>query len=164
MDGVAVEIDSTSSDEDSSDDDHDSPDAEDDKFSIPSDIPSSFLYAQRQVLYKYRREVSRGIGKGDCPCCRNVCKYHEHPDEDERRATCGAGEQDLLDSFMDEDVDDIDEASEEAIGQLENQTVDAEMKEGNDEVEGNGIVNGKRKAQDDGEEEDVSAKKHKQED
>ncbi|KAH0029844.1 hypothetical protein KCU78_g3225, partial [Aureobasidium melanogenum] len=158
------------SDDDFNGDDHDSPDVEEDKFNIPLDIPSSFLYAQRRVLYKYRQNVKRGIGKGECPCCSNVCKYHEHPSEDERRATCGAGEKDLLDNFKDEDVDDIDDGSEEAVGQLENRIVDAETERGNNGVKGNGIVNqdagmdvnGKRKAHDDGQEE-VSAKKHKQE-
>lgn len=184
-------------------------------FDIPGRIPIKFAYAQLVIRSKYQHVIGRGIGIGDCHCCSSVCKYHEHPNDEERLTTCGATFEEtseLLGGYWNEDADDIDETGEEAVAEHEEQEIDAEMEEeieevdfnaimnesinsvteffntgndtemsgGNQEVEGNGIgndsnntgnnientgmqANGKRKAQDDGEEEEVSAKKHKQE-
>lgn len=178
-------------------------------FDIPGSIPVNFAYDQLVIRTKYQHAIGRGIGVGDCRCCSGLCKYHEHPNDEERLATCGATFEEtseLLGVYWAEDDDDIDEDGEEAVDGYENQEVDAEMERengnvvgngldiettyfladiemggGTREVEGNGIGHnstntvdtnesmesdptGKRKAQDDGEEENISAKKHKQED
>lgn len=118
---------------------------------------------------------------GVCCCCHDVCKYHEHPNWEEWGTTCGASREEyceLLTKFCVDDADDIDDCIDEAVGQHENQ--DSKMDGCTKEVDGNGAgseptntgndiedtetdTNGKRKAHDDREEEEVSAKKHKQE-
>ncbi|KAG9522941.1 Metallo-dependent hydrolase, partial [Aureobasidium melanogenum] len=172
-------------------------------FDIPGRIPIQFAYNQLVIRSKYQHAIGRGIGVGDCRCCSSACKYHEHPNDEERLATCGATFEEtseLLGGYWHEDTNDIDEDGDKAVNDHGNQHIDADMEEeikevdvnesvntgddtevngGNQEVEGNAIindsigtgdniedtemdVNGKRKAHDDGEEE-VSAKKHKQE-
>ncbi|KAH0157301.1 hypothetical protein KCU67_g7960, partial [Aureobasidium melanogenum] len=49
------------------------------------------------ALYKFMREVMAGITlrtscpeeSTECPCCIDLCRYHEHESEEEREATCG---------------------------------------------------------------------------
>ncbi|KAH0341914.1 Metallo-dependent hydrolase, partial [Aureobasidium melanogenum] len=168
------------------------------------DIPISFLYDLMKIRSKSEHMVDKGDIVGDCPCCSGICKYHEHLNDEEREATCEAGQYEILSTVPHDDADDIDEDGEEAVDENGNQDIYAEMEEEtkevdvnaivnesvntsneiemsgeNQQVEGNAIVNqsidtsdnfentemnvnGKRKAHDDGEEE-VSAKKHKQE-
>lgn len=152
-------------------------------FNIPRDIPIKFAYDQLVIRTENQHAIGRGLGVGDCRCCSSVCKYHEHPSDEERLATCGATFEDkseVLGRHWNEDADDIDEDGQDAVAEYETQEVDIEMEEGNKEVEGNGIgsestntennientetkTSGKRKAHEDGEEEEVSTKKRKQE-
>lgn len=132
-------------------------------------IPNSFFYDVMKIRSENEHMMDRGEIMGDCPCCNSICRFHEHPNDEEREATCEAGEYEFLATIPHDDEDDIDADSEEAIGEHENQEVDVEVKEGHKEIESDGIkdtemgTNGKRKAHGDEQEEEVSTKKHKQE-
>ncbi|KAG9579493.1 hypothetical protein KCU77_g11816, partial [Aureobasidium melanogenum] len=143
------------------------------------DIPNTFLYDQMVIRSKYAHIIKKGLGLGDCPCCTvEACKYHEHSSGDERDATCGCISDDLRGLYVNDDADDIND--EESESEHEDQDIDAEKGEEITEVDFNAFinesintcndteaagtdVNGKRKAYDDGQEEEVPAKKLKQE-
>ncbi|KEQ61209.1 uncharacterized protein M437DRAFT_21444, partial [Aureobasidium melanogenum CBS 110374] len=154
-----------------------------DNFDVPNDVPGSFFYDQRRVLDECRKQIKKGSDRGVCRCCESACTYHEHTSEAERMATCGA-EKEVLDlpwKFQEDDADDINETNAETVNEHEDKPVDVETEGRSKEAENNSFVeelvdtvdttedmepdvNGKRKAEDnDEEEEEVSVKKHKQE-
>ncbi|KAG9698293.1 hypothetical protein KCU95_g5004, partial [Aureobasidium melanogenum] len=145
-------------------------------FDIPGSIPVKFAYDQLVTRTKYQHAIGNGIGVGDFRCWSGL--YGEE-------AVDGHENQDV-DAEMEDKIEEVDfnaikNQCIDIVNELLETGNDTEMSGGNQEFEGNGTVhastitidttegmdsdvNGKRKAQDDGEEEDVSAKKHKQED
>lgn len=82
-------------------------------------IPSKFLYDSVVGISRNQHIISRGVGIGDCRCCSSGCKYHEHPNDEERLATCGATAEDLLLKFEGENHSDVEDENKEDADEMQ---------------------------------------------
>lgn len=106
----------------------------DDDLEDPTLLHPAFLHDRLKSMSKHRQMIGRGVGVGDCPCCSNVCKYHSHPNDEERSATCGSKAEDLALKFWEKDADDVYDQDEQINGVQdithEEQALDVEMEGG----------------------------------